>query len=146
MSATDDLTFTRALLSPEPKADYVGVGIAIGYVPSQGNVHNVWLHGTYQIPHNDAVLIKAQPLQKALIITVISGEQNFTQNLVGNTVLFDDDEIFINAMHKGYFNVNLTEWLKASEKREYFIMISLGSHVSNSLQVVMNPTPFQRQR
>ncbi|MBI3560167.1 MAG: hypothetical protein HY080_00405 [Gammaproteobacteria bacterium] len=136
MSTINSLTFSKMIAAPEPQADGCGVDIVIRKMRSQTGSPQRWLQGTYQIPHTDALLIDTRPLQKALIITAIAGEQHLTRNLVGDMVLFEDDEIRIDAMYKGYFSFDLADWPRMATKREYFITISLGRYVSNTLHVL----------
>lgn len=139
MNVEDRLTFVRTPASPS-LMDKTGVEISIGKEPSAIGKNHLWLHGVYQIPH-EAVRVVAPPLQKALIITAVSGGVNVTKNLVGKKILFEDDETVTNGVHTGYFNYDLTDWLNLHEWRTYLVTVSLGRFISNTVQVEVNPIP-----
>lgn len=139
-----NLTFTKAFVSIEPRADEVGVWLGLGTKPPQPGDTEFWLHGAYQIPHDDAIQINTSPLQKALIITCIFDTRNLTRNLVGDVVLFKDDETLINQIHKGYFNYNLLDWVDVDQLRECFVTVSLGKYISNTLRIAVTPSALPR--
>jgi uncharacterized membrane protein len=99
------------------------------------------MHGTYQIEGDDTRHLNVQPLLKALVITAVSDNINMTKNLVGDVVLFEDDETLVNGVHIGYFNYDLTDWLNMYERRTYLVTVSLGRFISNSVPVEVNPIP-----
>lgn len=140
MNAEDRLTFAQTAGSPAA-LEKTCVEIVLGKELSAIGANYLWLHGQYRIPHEDAVQIAATPLQRALVITGVSGGINVTKNLVGDVVLFEDDETVTNNLHTGYFNYDLTDWLNMYDRRKYFITVSLGHFISNTLQVEVNPIP-----
>lgn len=142
MNLADPLTFNRSSASPEPEPGFVGVELVIGNELSATGNNKLWLHGTYQIPHTEALRISSGPLHKALVITWMSDDTNDTKNLVGDVVVFEDDEIIENDNHKGYFNYDLTDWLNLyNPYHSYYITVSLGKFISNTLEVSVNPIP-----
>lgn len=140
MNVEDRLTFVRTPASPS-LIDKTGVEISIGKEPSAIGKNYLWLHGAYQIPRDEASRVIASLLQKTLIITAVSGGVNVTKNLVGEKILFEDDETVANGIHTGYFNYDLTDWLNLFERRTYLVTVSLGRFISNTVQVEVNPIP-----
>lgn len=140
MKVEDRLTFGRTPASPS-LMDKAGVEISVGKEPSAIGKNYLWLHGAYQIPRDEAARVVAPPLQKALIITAVSEYINVTKNLVGEVVLFKDDETIANGVHTGYFNYDLTDWLNLYERRTYLVTVSLGRFISNTVQGEVNPIP-----
>jgi hypothetical protein len=138
MNPDDPLTFTRLPVAPMLIGE-TGVEIVLSKEPSVTGKNLPWLHGAYRIPQAEAARIATPPLQKALVITCVSGGHNDTRNLVGDAVLFEDDETVINGVHAGYFNYDLTDWLNMYERRKYLITVSLGHFISNTLEVEVNP-------
>lgn len=138
----DVLTFSKNSSLSELKPQVSGVGIALGQETSSIGNNRLWLHGSYQIDHSQAEQLNRQPLHQALIITWVSDGISVTKNLVGDVILFSDDEDIDNDMHIGYFNYDLTDWLHMYQRRRYFITVSLGRFISNTLQVEVNPIPF----
>ena len=138
MNPNDRLTFARTPATPALMGE-TGVEIVIDKELSAIGKNCLWLHGVYRIPHTEAMRIATPPLQRALVITCVSGGLNDTKNLVGSVVLFEDDETVANGVHIGYFNYDLTDWLRMHERRKYFVTVSLRHFISNSLQVEINP-------
>ncbi len=135
----DTLTFTRNNILASLKPHESDVAIAVGPEPSLIGDNRLWLHGAYQIDEAYGRPLNVQPLLKALVITWVSDGITETKNLVGNTVLFSDDEEIRDTMRIGYFNYDLTDWLNMYERREYFVTVSLGHFISNTLHVGINP-------
>ena len=135
----ETLTFTIAPASPPLAPTRSGIEIVMGHEASAVGNNKLWLHGTYQLQAQDTALIKARPLMRALVITWAADGITDTKNLVGDVVLFDDDEMVVNGVHRGYFNYDLTDWLFMYKKESYYITASLGKFISNSLKVVVNP-------
>ena len=138
----DVLTFSKnsALLELGPQES--GVQIILGKESSSIGDNRLWLHGSYQIDSSQAKQLNRQPLHQALVITWVSDGVNDTKNLVGDVILFSDDEQMRNNLHIGYFNYDLTDWLNMYERRKYFITVSLGYFISNTLEVEVNPVPY----
>ena len=134
--------FVKLSASPELNTQSLGVEIVIGNELSKVEPNKLWLHGVFQVSHQDAVHIDSLPLQKALVITATSGSLNMTRNLAGDAVLFKDDEIVSDNIHKGYFSYDLTDWLNVYEENDYYITISLGTYLSNTLCVGVIPVPL----
>lgn len=139
----DVLTFTRNTALAELPPTEPGVAIMIGSEPSLIGNNRLWLHGAYQIDTTYASKLNVRPLHKALVITQVSDRSNTTKNLVGDIVLFSDDEIDQEGMRAGYFNYDLTDWLYMYERRRYYITVSLGKFISNTLDIEVNPVPFK---
>lgn len=137
----DVLTFARNGLLAELSQKQSDVAISVGQEPSRIGNNRLWLHGACQIQGDDARRLNIQPLLRALVITAVSDYINVTKNLVGETVLFDDDETVVNGVHIGYFNYDLTDWLNMYERRTYLVTVSLGRFISNTVQVEVNPIP-----
>lgn len=135
----DVLTFTRNSLLAELSPKQSDVAISVGSEPSRIGNNCLWLHGAYQIQGEDASYLNVQPLLKAMVITAVSDYINVTKNLVGEVVLFEDDETVANGVHTGYFNYDLTDWLNLYERRTYLVTVSLGRFISNTVQVEVNP-------
>ena len=140
MNPDDRLTFARVPSSPGLMATQ-GVEIAAGNEPSAVGKNFLWLHGRYQISRQQAARIATSPLQKALVITAVSGGINLTKNLVRQAILFEDDETVVNGVATGYFNYDLTDWLNMYERRAYLVTVSLGHFISNTARVDVNPIP-----
>jgi hypothetical protein len=138
----DVLTFTRNNVLADLKPQESDVAIALGQEPSLVGDNLLWLHGTYQIDEAYGRQLNVQPLQKVLVITWASDGTSATKNLVGDVVLFGDDEEMCNNMCVGHFNYDLADWLNMYERRKYFITVSLGRFISNTLEVEVNPVPI----
>ena len=138
----DVLTFTHNGMLADLTPSQSDVAISVGQEPSRIGNNRLWLHGAYQIEGDDARRFNVQPLLKALVITAVTDNTNVTKNLVGEVVLFEDDETVVNGVHTGYFNYDLTDWLNMYERRKYYITVSLGHFISNTLEVEVNPAPF----
>lgn len=119
-----------------------GVEIAVGKEPSAVGRNFLWLHGLYRIPKEEAARIATPPLQKALVITAVSGAINLTKNLVGQVIVFEDDETVVDGVHTGYFNYDLTDWLNMYQRRTYSVTVSLGRFISNTVCVEVQPIRF----
>jgi hypothetical protein len=132
MTTDEPLTFDRVAGSPVVMGE-AGVAIALSKVAAAGAPPGLWLHGAYRLPREDAERLGVRPLQKALIVTYVAGENNHSRNLVGETVLFDDDETVTRGVHTGYFNVDLRLWLPQYARRRYWITASLGRQISNTV-------------
>lgn len=135
MNMFERLTFSKAASSP---ALETGISIAIG--PERSAVGNncLWLHGAYQLTEDTATAIPATPLLGALVITWMSNGLSESKNLVGDVVLFQDDETLIDGKRIGYFNYDLTDWLNMYEASDYYITVSLGNYLSNTVSVRLN--------
>ncbi|MDH5571726.1 MAG: hypothetical protein OEY89_08175 [Gammaproteobacteria bacterium] len=133
------LTFNKNNLLPELNLQESNIVIASGQESSLIGDNRLWLHGTYQILDDYAQQLAVVPLHKALVITWVSDGSSNTKNLVGDAVLFRDDEELTNARRIGFFNYDLTNWLNMYERRLYYITVSLGCCISNTIQVEVNP-------
>lgn len=138
----DILTFTRNGLLAELSPKHSDVAIRVGQEPSRVGNNFLWLHGAYQMDGDDARHLNVKPLLKALVITAVSEPLSMTKNLVGEVVLFEDDETVVNGVHTGYFNYDLADWLNPYEQRTYFVTVSLGRFISNTVCVEVQPIPF----
>lgn len=138
----DVLTFTRNGLLADLKSQKSDVAIALGREPSSVGDNRLWLHGAYQIDEMYARKLNVQSLLRGLIITWASEGTSVTKNLVGDVILFNDDESIRDQMFVGCFNYDLTDWLYMYERREYYVTVSLGHLISNTLHIGVNPVPF----
>lgn len=138
----DVLTFTRNGLLAELSPKHSDVAISLGQERSRVGNNRLWLHGAYQIHGDDARLLSVRPLLKALVITAASEPLSMTKNVVGQVVVFEDDETVANGMHTGYFNYDLTDWLNMYERRTYSVTVSLGRFISNTVCVEVQDSVY----
>lgn len=107
------------------------VEVLIGNELSRISNKSTWLHGVFQIKDDD--LNHLEKLHKALVITWTSSGVSRTKNLIGNTILFSDDEKIYNNFRVGYFSYDLSDWLNFHDLQQYYITVSLHKYISNTI-------------
>lgn len=132
------LTFTRNNTINELKPHESDIVISLMTELSNIGHNKLLLQGCYQIDEDYAKTLNVQSLHKALVITSVHNDVSQTKNLVGDVVLFSDDEELHNNMRVGYFNYELTDWLYIDNKNKQYITVSLGHYISNTIEVEIN--------
>lgn len=135
----DTLSFSKVTSFLTLESNNLCVFIYIGSDNSTIGDNKLWLHGRYQIKSSDADEISTKFLHKALVITSVCDGVSDTKNLVGDVMLFEDDESVIDDIHTGYFNYDLTDWLFMYEENSFYITVSLGKFISNTVIAKVNP-------
>lgn len=130
------LTFRKNHLFPVLKPGISDIVISSSKNDNSEHSAEFWLHGTYQIDEAYAKALNLKPLHKALVITWTSNGLHQTKNIVGNKVLFSDDEEIKQKKHIGYFNYYLNDWIDFGEvEKSIYFTVSLGKYISNTIQV-----------
>ena len=127
------LTFSSNGLLPELTGGESDIFISTSEKQAGTGKAEFWLHGAYQIDINYAAALKVRPLQKAIVVTCTSNDSHITKNMVGTHMLFNDDETARDDMHIGYFNYNLSEWLPDYFLSDFYVTVSLGKYLSNTV-------------
>ena len=89
------------------------------------------LYGVFQITAETANRWSISRPHKSLVITVTSGPDNKSQNLLGDRISFPDDLLASGKVLMGHFAVQLDSLVEITPEKEYFIVVSLNSMLSN---------------
>ena len=128
------LDFNHTSESPHVATPAV-IAIATRWFASHGEMTRWTLHGSYRLAEPEAEAIAAEPLQRALCLTITSGPDFDSFNLVGPQLCFADDETREGGAVRGHFNADLTSLVELEPYQRCFLVVSLGSHTSNVLAV-----------
>jgi hypothetical protein len=120
----------RHPLSPPLGDDVHGLTVKIVCARAEG-VLQVLLHGSYQVSVDDARVIGAIPLQRALIVTATKGYASAVMNLLGETLAFKDDEASAAGVVRGYFNTELMARAPDFPWDGARVFVSMGPLISN---------------
>lgn len=94
------------------------------------------VYGCFRLPTGDAARIDAQ-LHKALVLVITKGSGYSVCNPFQNHVLFQDDEEELGGCKRGYFNVNIFDYLSKRVGGTYYVLVSLGAFLSNIVRVTV---------
>jgi hypothetical protein len=146
----DEITFPntrRGPSSPDGAAAFAGVKIAA--LPQISVAGAMIVSGVYQIVEEEAARIDER-LHRALVLVVTSPHCSFVTTPFQGMVLFEDDDERLGWGRRGYFNLDVFDTIarKASpeaasegpieiEPGEYYLMVSLGTHLSEVVRVVV---------
>ena len=133
MTETPIATFAPVDASPQPPAE--GVAIAARWDSSHGTLRRLTLHGAFQVSNTTASELAAQPLQRALVVTLTAGVRFASFNLVGQQLTFPDDDQRDGGSVRGYFNTDLVSRFGLEPHEGCFVLVSLGPHLSNVIEV-----------
>lgn len=89
------------------------------------------LYGAFQLTAETSNRLNISRPHKALVITMSSGPDHQSQNLLGDRIVFPDDLLTRGKLLMGHFAVQLHSLFEIKEEKEYFIVVSLNSMFSN---------------
>jgi hypothetical protein len=94
------------------------------------------ISGVYQIAEEEAARIDER-LHHALVAVVTIGHSFRVWNPFRGAVLFDDDEERSPYYRRGYFHFDAHPGQPELFPGDYFILVSLGRFLSNSIRVLV---------
>ena len=123
-------------LRNSPKMDEKFLGIQIEAEETISIRDKFIVYGSFRIPKEEAAKIETQ-LHKALVLVITRGSDYSASNPFENYVLFQDDEEQIAGCRKGYFNLNIFEYLGTKPSGVFYVMVSMGRFLSNIVRVTV---------
>jgi len=126
-----DLEVAPQPQSPRPEAAFRGVLIAL----DEDSGKRARIFGAFRLDAAQARAIAATPLQRALALVVASEYHSVACNLAGDQALFEDDQTLQNGVYAGFFDFELGSLVHFEPGRKYWVVVSLGPCLSNTLAV-----------
>jgi hypothetical protein len=115
-----------------PAADFRGIEIAApGSAPGDGPVV---VSGTFVIPEQEALRIDER-LHRALVLVKVSMTLYHVTNPFRDVILFEDDEERVAGTRRGFFSFNAFDGFARAPGGDYYITVSLGDRLSNTVRV-----------
>lgn len=145
----DEMSFPntrRGPSSPDGAAAFTGVKITA--LPRISVAGAMIVSGVYQIVEEEAQRIDER-LHRALTLVVTSAHCSFVATPFRGLVLFEDDDERLGWGRRGYFNLDVFDTIARRsspeaaegpveiEPGEYYLMVSLGAHLSEVVQVTV---------
>lgn len=127
--------FRRVDQSPECSGQTRGVQIKTRETLS--SQEDILLYGSFQISKEDKEEI-AEHLHRALVLVVMNKAFYAVSNPFQDSVFFEDDEEDLGDFCRGYFTLNVSEYLSKRKAGEFFISVSLGRFQSNIVHVIFH--------
>jgi hypothetical protein len=129
------LNFNAEAFSPPVDRNFRGIKIAFSTDPIPSTWPNLQIGIVYFLDDAFAKTLGNKYPAEALVLTVISGYQIFSENILRDALLFEDDYRRKDELWFGHVNFNVTDFLKLSAGREYYFTVSMGTWISNTLHI-----------
>ena len=123
---------TRMEVSPALAANETGV-VLTGPAHAQARRPLV-LHGMFRIPRAAADEI-GDHLHRALVLVVTTKGGYHASNPLRHLTTFADDETSSEVARQGWFNLDAWATCPFEEPGTYFVTVSLGPYLSNTLEI-----------
>ncbi len=94
----------------------------------------VIINGLFMISEEDVASVGGKP-HRVLVLAINKVGLYQTVSPFRDVLLFDDDDFSINGLRHGYFNFDLFSTNAFETLGAYFITVSLGYHLSNTLEI-----------
>jgi hypothetical protein len=136
MTPPASLTFQVAPFSPPLKREFRGIRIASQPDPTFPSApDSLRIAVSYLLDEGEVLALQGKIPAEALVLIVVSGYSTFAANITGDLPIFEDDYKRIDDLWLGYVNFRLAEFLKLESGREYYVTVSLGTWLSNTLHI-----------
>ncbi|MEO6094823.1 MAG: hypothetical protein ABIW76_03750 [Fibrobacteria bacterium] len=133
-------TFRLEPFSPPLDRAFRGVKIAFSSPPLPSALPHVQVAVAYVLDEAGVETLGGKLPGEALILTVIGGKRIFSGNLLGDTVLFEDDYHRKDGLCYGHVNFRPADHFRFVSGYDYYITLSLGTWLSNTL-ILPRETP-----
>lgn len=135
MKKNTGLTFNLESYSPMMDRKFRGLKAAFSAPPVPTALPTLKIGISYAV--NDAFVesLGWKKPAEALILTVISGYTTFSANILGDALLFEDDYRRYDDIWSGHLNLRLVEFIGSHSDLEYYVTISMGNLLSNTLHI-----------
>jgi hypothetical protein len=94
-----------------------------------------WIEGIVQLDVADVDAIGLRPIQRALVLTARSTAVDGSWSLVGDRVLFPDDEEAVGGAIRGRFGFDLSLFFDSDEVFSCHVLVSAGPFLSNVIEL-----------
>jgi hypothetical protein len=124
-------TFVRGPLTPMLAGEALGLLVAIEERSAHGKLLAFRVHGAYRVSVDDARAVGVTPLQRALVAVVASGRVHAALRLIGDAVVFPDDEHVGGGVVSGCFSADLLGRVALPPYARGNVVVALGPLLSN---------------
>jgi hypothetical protein len=136
MSAIRTLGFAKEAYSPAIDRAFRGVRIAWSApAPAPSGFPSLRLAIAYLLDDAQVETLGGKPPAEALVLTAVSGLAAYSENILGDVQVFEDDYRRRDGLWLGYVTLKPSEHFRWTPEREFHVLVSLGPWLSNPLQL-----------
>lgn len=135
MKKNPGLNFYPESYSPIMERKFRGLQAAFSAPPISSTLPTLQIGISYAVDDAFVESLGGKKPAEALILTVINGYATFSENILGDALLFEDDYRRHEKIWFGHLNLRLAEYLELRPESEYYLTISMGTLLSNNLRI-----------
>ena len=135
MNAPAYPNFRAESFSPPLDRKFRGLAIALSSPPAPSALPTLCVGIAYGLEDAFAETLGGKKPAEALVLTLISGYDVFALNILGDTVVFEDDYRHKDGLWFGHVNLRLADYAKLRPESEFYLTVSLGTLLSNTLHI-----------
>jgi hypothetical protein len=145
MNASAYPNFRAESYSPPLDRKFRGLTIALSSPPAPSALPHLCVGIAYGLDEAFAETLGGKKPAEALVLTLISGYDVFAANILGHTVLFEDDYRHKEGFWFGHVNLRLADYARLRPESEFHLTVSMGTMLSNTLHIPRSdPKPGSR--
>jgi hypothetical protein len=145
MNAPAYPNFRAESYSPPMDRKFRGLTIAFSSPPASSALSHLCVGIAYGLDDAFAKTLGGMKPAEALVLTLTSGYDVFALNILGDTVVFEDDYRHKDGLWFGLVNLRLADYAKLRPESDLYLTVSLGTLLSNTLHIPRsNPKPGSR--
>jgi hypothetical protein len=136
VSAIRTVGFAKEAYSPVIDRAFRGVKIAWSApAPAPSGFPSLCLAIVYLLDDAQAEALGGKPPAEALVLTAVSGLAVYSENILRDVQVFEDDYRRRDGLWLGYVNLKPVEHFRWTPEREFHLTVSLGACLSNTLHL-----------
>lgn len=105
-------------------------GVELNYCKFPSYENNIIVCGSFLLPMNKDIRVIAQP-HKSIVLEVNSFGRHVVVTPFLDIVTFSDDLKENGQVRRGFFHLNISEYIDTTILGDYYIICSLGTYLSN---------------
>jgi hypothetical protein len=127
--------FRAESYSPPLDRKFRGLVAALSSPPAPSAFPQLCIGIAYGLEDAIADTLGGKKPAEALVLSVVSGYNVVAANILGDTMLFEDDYRHKDGLWFGHVNLRLADHVKLHADSEYYLTVSMGTLLSNTLHI-----------